>query len=319
MRILEVDSQILNAIQLCAEKHKLNFEENLTTETKAPALEMGSLLHKVMELYDGLAGNCFSLEAETWQELASTELLSDFSIKLSPSKEEIISFCISAGEIFASKMALSLDDAALVLYQCKEYFEYYRNDPWQTLAVEEIASKVLFENEVIQIVYTGKLDRLVQMGNVIAPMDHKSSSKRGETSSLSNQFIGYCFLLQTNNIIIDKIGFQKTLSQKERFQRIVLTIDDERIEEWKNNSIDSILSHLSLSIVDDTEARYYFNLLRERRNLKPLMNLTSCDKYSGCTYRSICEGSPEGRDWTKERDFVPGKKWDVGSILEVKE
>jgi hypothetical protein len=319
MKIIEIDSQILNAIQGCPTKHQYQFLENLQVENKAAALEKGSLLHKILELYDGLMGKCEDIESDTWSELRDTEIYARFTaIGAERKTEDIIQFCLDAGRFFASKSNLDTEVAESVIFQCKEYFEYYKNDPWMTLAVEEIASKVIFENEELKIVYTGKLDRLVQQGNIIAPMDHKSSDKRTETNSLSNQFIGYCALLNTNHIIIDKIGFQKTLAPKERFQRIILNVDEARINEWVNNTIDTVLNHLSLTVEDEMESLYYFKLLRNRRDLKPLMNLTHCDKYSGCTYRFICENNPEGRDWMKERDYIVGKSWDVGSILEAK-
>lgn len=328
MKIIEIDSQILNSIQNCAQKHDYQFLDNLSPEAKAAPLEKGSLLHSVLELYDGLMGNCFNLESETWRALDDVNF-GKFSEPIEkfvqspeenkPTKRDIIDFCLKAGQFFASKMEIDTETADNVLYQFGQYAEFYLHDPWMTLAVEEVGSKVLFENSELKIIYSGKIDRLVQQGNIIAPMDHKSSERRGDVSSMSNQFIGYCFLLSTNHIIIDKIGFQKTLKPAERFQRFILNIDDGRISEWRDNSINTILNHLSLTIENDLEALEYYGMLRMRKIQKrAMMNLTSCDKYSGCIYRNICESNPEGRDWIKERDYVIREKWDVGSILEAK-
>lgn len=316
-KIIEIDSQILNSIQNCALKHEFQFIQNLAPNAKAAPLEKGSLLHSVLELYDGLMGNCFNLESDTWQSLNDQEFLTEFTTKLAPSREDIVKFCLDSGNYLASKMEIDSETAANVLYQFKEYCEYYKNDPWSTLAVEEVGSRILFENSGLKIVYTGKIDRFVEQGSIRAPMDHKSSERRGDVSSMSNQFIGYCFLLNTNYIIIDKVGFQKTLAPKDRFQRFVLTIDDGRIAEWKLNSTLTILNHLALTVNDDMEALEYFRMYRNNKS-QALMNLTSCDKYSGCTYRNICESNPEGREWTKERDYVVRESWDVGSILEAK-
>jgi len=317
MKIIEIDSQILNSIQNCALKHEFQFIQNLAPGTKAAPLEKGSLLHSVLELYDGLTGNCFNLESDTWLALQGQEFYDEFIGKLARDRQDIINFCLTAGNFFASKMEIDSETAANVLFQFKEYCEYYKNDPWSTLAVEEVGSKVLFENSEIKIIYTGKIDRFVEQGNIRAPMDHKSSERRGDVSSMSNQFIGYCFLLGCNQIIIDKIGFQKTLKPSERFQRFVLTIDDGRIAEWADNTIQTILNHLALTTIDEDEAINYFKLSRAV-NQQSNMNLTSCDKYGGCIYRNICESNPEGREWTKERDYVVKESWDVGSILEAK-
>jgi len=317
MKIIEIDSQILNSIQNCALKHELQFEENLAPEKKAEPLEKGDLLHKMLELYDGLLGKCYNVSSDTWCALEGQGFLTDFEKLLSRDKQTIVSFCIEAGQYFASKMEIDTETAASVIYQFKEYSYFYNNDPWSTLAVEEVASKVLFENSELKIIYSGKIDRFVEQGSIRAPMDHKSSSRQGSVSTMSNQFIGYCFLLDTNHIIIDKIGFQKTLKPAERFQRFILNIDDGRINEWKENSINYILNHLCLSTANPEEAHYYFDTLRVRIK-QPLMNLTSCDKYSGCIYRNICESNPEGREWIKERDYIIREKWDVSAILEAK-
>lgn len=321
MKIIEVDSQILNSIQNCALKHDLQFIQNLSPESKAAPLEKGSLLHSVLELYDGLMGNCYDLESETWRAIQGQDFYGNFIGKLARERPEIIDFCLQSGNYLASKMQIDSETAANVLFQFKEYCEYYKNDPWSTLAVEEVGSRILFENSEIKIIYTGKIDRFVEQGSIRAPMDHKSSERRGDVSSMSNQFIGYCFLLNCNQIIIDKIGFQKTLKPSERFQRFVLTIDDGRIAEWKLNATRTILLHLAVITPDLSEASSYFEMYRAfdlGKVPQPLMNLTSCDKYGGCIYRNICESSPEGREWTKERDFVVRESWDVGSILEAK-
>lgn len=317
MKIIEIDSQILNSIQNCALKHHYQFEENLSPNQKAAPLEKGDLLHKVLELYDGILGKCANMDSDTWQAIINEEFVSKFSSKLEPTKQDIIDFCVLAGQFFASKMEIDSEVAANVLYQFKEYCYYYNNDPWSTLAVEEVGSRVLFENSELKIIYAVKIDRFVEQGSIRAPMDHKSSERRGDVSSMSNQFIGYCWAMNCNQIIIDKIGFQKTLKPSERFQRFVLTIDDGRIAEWVLNSTKTILNHLALTAEDETEAILYFTMLREL-NKTPIMNLTSCDKYSGCIYRNICESNPEGREWTKERDYIIRESWDVGSILEAK-
>jgi PD-(D/E)XK nuclease superfamily len=322
-KIIEIDSQILNSIQNCALKHQYQFEENLASESKAAPLEKGDLLHKVLELYDGIMGNCANISSDTWSLIINEDFTTEFTKKLAPTKRDIIDFCLRAGQFFAAKMQIDTETSNNVLFQFNAYCEYYTNDPWMTLAVEEVASRILFENEELKIVYTGKIDRFVEQGNIRAPMDHKSSERRGDVSSMSNQFIGYCFLLDCYNIIIDKIGFQKTLKPSERFQRFVLTIDDGRIDEWKDNSISTILLHLMTTSPDDIDALEYFRIYRSlnrlsEESMQSNMNLTSCDKYSGCTYRAICESNPEGREWIKERDFIVRTPWDVGQILEAK-
>jgi hypothetical protein len=122
---------------------------------------------------------------------------------------------------------------------------------------------------------------------------------RKEPSSLSNQFIGYCYALETDRIIVNKIGFQKSLPPKDRFQRYILNIDKARIAEWRENTLYWIQQYLSWR--DDD----YWP-----------MNLTSCDKYSGCIFKRICETDPESRDWKIQKDFTTVPRWDVAKSLE---
>ena len=302
--ILSFDSQNLNAIQSCARKAQLQFIENLQPQTKAPALEKGDLLHKIMEIADGLLGSCSNFESDTWLALREAQ----YPIPDDPRNifnldwKAKIDFAISAGSYFASKMEIDSETSSSVIHQVKEYYDFYRHDPWSTLVVEEVATKVIYEDDELQVLYSGKIDRVVEQGNVRAPMDHKSSERRQDPSSLSNQFIGYCWLLDCNYIIIDKIGFQKTLKPVERFQRYVLTIDEARIQEWLTNSIWWI--------------KHYWEESLKKNNFP--MNLTSCDKYGQCTYAPICESNPEGRAWKKELSFIVGPQWDVAKVLEEK-
>lgn len=311
--ILSFDSQNLNAIQSCARKAQLQFIENLQPQTKAPALEKGDLLHKIMEIADGLIGSCANLESETWQALMQAQMIP--KDLLGAERDEKVNFALEAGRFFSTKMEIDSETSSSVIFQVKEYFDFYKNDPWSTLVVEEVATRVLYEDEEIQVLYNGKIDRVVEQGNVRAPMDHKSSERRQDPSSLSNQFIGYCWLLGCNHIIIDKIGFQKTLKPIERFQRYILTIDDSRIEEWRLNSISFILLDHALRLEDIDAAVNFFKKAKKFKGQAELMNFTSCDKYGSCTYSSICESSPEGRAWKKERDFIIGEQWDVAKVL----
>lgn len=298
---LSVDSQILNGIQACSMKAKFQFIEHLQPQTKAVALEKGDLLHKCLEIYDGIRGRCVKLESDTWIEVQeSFGSVSDIEPIYNLSHKDVVKFACEAGRFFASKMDLNTELSSEVIYQFTEYCEHYEHDPWSTLAVEEIASKIMYEDDDLQIIYTGKIDRVVEQGRIRAPMDHKSSSQRSDPTTLSNQFIGYPWLLGMQQIIVDKVGFQKTLKRQERFQRYVLTIDALRQQEWVNNSIYWIKKFHQESILGG-----HFP-----------MNLTSCDKYGSCIYSKICEINPEGRNWKKESEFVVGQKWDPGKSLE---
>lgn len=292
MKILNVDSQILNMMQMCARKAQYSFLYNLSPHEKAEPLEKGDLMHKMLEIYYSLRKRDGpDLNSPIWQEL-------QVGAAISPC-EDAIEVGVNAGLYFASMMSIPSEVSQEVIDQFKAYCEYYAHDEWNPIAVEEVGSKVLYESDDLKIIYDFKIDLVAEKGRIIAPFDHKTGARRQEPSSLSNQFIGYCYGLETDTIIINKIGFQKTLKPAERFQRYILTIDKTRIDEWIKNSIYWTLQYEQY-LADD-----FFP-----------MNLTSCDKYSGCIFRRVCESDPDSRDWKIERDFTTVEKWDVAKTLE---
>jgi hypothetical protein len=294
---LSLDATILNTFQACARKCYYSFIQNIRSQSKAKALENGDLMHKMLEIYYTLQidGNTF-VDSPIFAELVSIGLLPPVD-KDTPAYKI---YSVKAGRYFASKMELELDDVEACIFQFQEYCEYFRHDKWQPLAVEEVASKLLYDSPDLRVVYNCKIDLVAQQGNIIAPFDHKTSKRREEPSSLSNQFIGYCYGLNMNHIVINKIGFQKTLSPKERFNRFILPISDARIEEWRLNTV-----FWCQKIKEAIETGFW------------PMNLTSCDKYSGCIFIPICESDPEARLYKIERDFEVGDSWDVGKGLEL--
>ena len=304
-RIFSFDSQILNTFSSCARKYQYTFIDNLRTPDKAEALEKGDLIHKGLEVYYSLQLDKPNFETEVWKELRGTGIFSNVQLvqneKLKFNHQNLQTLSVQVMQYFATKMDLPTDEVNEVIHHFREYTNYFQHDSWHPLAVEEVGSKALFEDEELKLIYNFKIDMVAEKGNIIAPWDHKTSKRRQDPSSLSNQFIGYCYGLGLNNIIINKIGFQKTLSPKERFNRFILTIDNERISEWVENTI-----YWATQAIRAIDSDYF-----------PL-NLTSCDKYSGCIYSRLCESDPESRLYKIERDFKVDRPWDVAGVLEEK-
>jgi len=300
MKTITLDSTILNTVSLCERRTHYQFIDAISPSIKGEALERGDLMHKMLEVYESLRCNLVDMNNATWKSLIESgfELNSD-----TPDPQEFHkNYAISAARYFATKMDLPPDEIEEVIFQFEEYIEYYKYDPWDTLALESVGSKVLFESEELKVLYTFKIDRLAKRDQIIAPWDYKTSKRRSETSSLSNQFIGYAWATDSNYVIVDKIGFQKSLKPSERFQRIFLSYDEERIAEWQLNAT-------KWAIV-------YARLLEGTDPLSNSMNLTSCDKFGGCIYRPICEKAPSAREWIISRDYVQGERWDPAKELE---
>ena len=294
-KIITLDSQILNTISLCERRAKYAFIDSIEPRERGESLERGLLLHHMLEINEGLRCDLVDLKSETWQKLQEIGIL----LGAEPFEE----FAIRAARLLATKMDISTTEIEEVIFQFEEYIKYYKDDPWETLAIESVGSKLLYEDMEYKILYTFKIDRLAKKDNLIVPWDYKTSKRRQITSSLSNQFIGYAWATGSNYVIVDKIGFQKTLAPNERFQRIFLSYDNERIEEWIKNSIFWALQ--------------YARLLKEPQT--STMNLTSCDKYGGCIFRPVCEKGASARSWIIERDYKVKEIWDPAKVLEEQE
>lgn len=290
-KVIHIDSSVLNTIQNCARKTEYSFIYNLQPHERDESLEKGDLMHKMLEPYYSMKlDNGPNPNSDTWQELV---LLAGIKPDGDP-----VQIGISAGLYFASKMSIPSQVSNEVIDQFQAYCEYYKHDSWHPLAVEDTGSKILYEDDDIRIHYNFKVDLIAERGHLQAPFDHKTGSRRQEPSSLSNQFIGYCYALETDTIVINKIGFQKTLKPAERFQRYILNVSKERIEEWIDNSI-----FWARQYVEFQEKEYY------------PMNLTSCDKYSGCIFKKVCESDPENRGWKLTRDYTTVEQWNVAKSL----
>ena len=298
MKTLNVDSQVINTIQLCARRTQYAFLESLTLPEKAEPLERGDLMHKMMEFYYGCKGHCLNKGGEVIQKYA--ELTSN---GLLPTEhQEIVNWTLAIGESFGAGLQLPLDEVEQCLYQFKEYAAYYEHDSWNPISVEAVGSEILYQDDDYRFIYSVKIDLIAEQGNMRAPWDHKTSKKRTPPVSLSNQFMGYCWALGTNNIIVNKIGFQKTLKPAERFERHILEYTKAQIEEWRWNTI-----------------KWCFKLMEHIEKNEWDQNFTSCDKYSGCIYAKLCESDPQIRDLVKVREYKVTDEWDVAKILKSKE
>jgi len=196
----------------------------------------------------------------------------------------------------ALKSDLEIPDSEEVVKTLTQYALYRMEDSLMPIAVEQPFSYILYEDDEIVILHEGIVD-LVAADKMIkmAVVDHKSSSRNAYISSMSNQFKGYALAFQTPNIIVNKIGFQKTLPPDQKFVRSLLSYSDSVIEEWKQKAIRKMKRYAS--IIHDPM-------------LMDEANETSCDKYSGCIYRSVCEQPPSIREHLLLTNFRVRGPWD---------
>lgn len=284
------DSQILNSVQLCAYKTELTFGKNLQPIQKAEPMEEGDLLHKMFEFYNSkLKENPAIVYEDSWENLVkeATELGGRYSVELSLNAAEVDS----------------------VIYQFTEYTKFTRMDGVKVLEVEKPFIIELYQDDQLGIYYTGKIDRYTETPNFgLVPRDYKKAAQNRRPSSLSNQFTGYAFATWPKDanihyVIVDKVGFQKTLPPEERFRSYPLAYTMDMIDDWKENSI--------------WWGKQYAYFLETGTWPK---NRTSCDKYGGCIFEDICaSATEEARLHKLNTEFIVGEKWDPTKVLRKKE
>lgn len=282
-RIIVVDSQKLNGMQECMRKFKYSFATHLEPVSKPDYFERGDLQHKMLQVY-------YNMRKHRLRWTVNNKTHAD-----------IVQACVIAGRHHALKMQIDMDEVETGIKTFMQYAGHFADDGWNDIkAVEQVGSRILYEDDELIILYEVKIDLIIGIPGIpILPVDHKSGSQRREPSDLSNQFMGYCWFLGVNNIMINKIGFQKTLPPKDKFQRYLLSYTSNRLLEWQAEAAWWIKQ--GLDFMD--------------RGVWP-RNLTSCDKYSGCIYKNVCAADPIVRESKLLQLFeTRTKSWDVGQDL----
>lgn len=301
-KIIAADSQVLNSVQYCMRATQYTHEQSLKSIITPDYIEKGDLIHRMLEVYYNL---------RKYRTRWSSNTLFPRTTQAPVTHADVVDICVRVGRFCINRMNLPIDDAEIVIETFRSYCTYRVDDQWdRILAVEQIGSFILFENEEYKILYQVKIDLVIELSNMpICGVDHKSTSRHqsdvigpdGSTfppEALSNQFMGYCCALGTNNFIKNEIGLQKTLKPSEKYIRKLMSYTNDNLEEWK------------------AEAAWW--LIRAERDsaigVYP-RNLTSCDKFGGCAYRAVCKSDRSLRPLKLATMFEKKDKWDVGVAL----
>lgn len=267
MRNIIIDSQFLDGVQFCEQKYTYTFVNHLQTVRKSKKMEMGSLLHDFLEVY--------------YKNL--NEKGHDESLKLS----------LAEYDNFVQNFELTGMDCEIVKNTFEENVDFWKQQPLTVKSVEVPLTKLLYEDDELRIAYVSKMDLVVDGVNFDnMPIDHKSEHMKSNPNPMNNQFIGYAWASESNRILINKIGFQKTLKPIDKYRRIPLYYTDSQIEEWKEQTVFWVKKMLEL--IDGR---------------RPEMNRTSCDKWGGCTYLDVCKLSPDNRQDFLNNSFKVGEEW----------
>jgi len=299
---INVDSTVLNTMDLCPERWRLEYYENWRPQRKALALERGILMHQMLEHFyrqrmpkeiDGKPTGGGGRNRPTDMPMLVEE-------------------CIMIGRVAASNSA-HIDSTELQedIRVFKEYFQRWQYDGWEILQVERPFSKILFESEKLIIFYDGIIDLVVRdpkMG--VCVVDNKTESRESTPFVLSNQFQGYEWASGGLPLIINKIGYQQTPKMENegtgperkkvdnRFRRLVHQSGEEAIREWREDAIRLIIESIG-----------WRKQIEEGKRLRK--NRTSCDKWSGCIFQKVCKEPADVREHKLTVSFFKDKPWDV--------
>src|SRR6266702_1253038 len=225
--IIVLDSQRLSMIQTCAAKYDMVFNKNYIPMTKALPLDRGSSIHIMLEYYYTLRKY-----KSRWG------ITSSNNPRRAHNVFDIVKICIRIYEHFAIKMDLPIEEVDNMIRVFTEYVEYYQNEPHETLAVEQVGSKIMYECGEWMLIYETKIDWITSLAHIpVIPWDHKTYSRRGPTSPLADQFIGYCWMLNVCNIGINKIGLQTTVPPEDKFLRPIMSYPQRVIDAWVENVV----------------------------------------------------------------------------------
>ena len=289
--IIVVDSQKLSMIQNCACKYDYVFNKNLVPIEQAFAIERGSLIHHMLETYHIL------LKYKSRWSLSTPE-----NPKAAWTLRDVIKCCIRVGEYAALRMSIQIEEVEEAVNTFVEYINFWHDkDKYEILAVERVGSKILYEDEELVIIYETKIDLITRSpGLDILPWDTKTYSRRSPINTLDNQFIGYCWMLDTRNIIVNKVGFQKTLPPDKKYYREMLSYPKQVIDSWAVNAVWWIRHLLAL----------------QNSNEWP-QNFTSCVKFNkDCQFMEVCKQPQELRGWKAAQLFnISEETWDIGAKL----
>lgn len=270
-------SSSLNSVQNCPQRYDYEINKQLCLPNKGQALEKGDLFHIFLEnYYKGLLINNTDLQ------------YLDKKIPL----HEIVNQAILRVREKSVTLHLESVDTEEVIQFAREYASFYANDGWTPVAVEEKFSVVVYEDDNFRIVTTGKVDLVANTvaQNINLVVDHKTGKRNVQPSKLSTQFQLYALALNYSNVMVNKINWVKDPSN--RFHRYLLSYDKSIIEEFRNDLI-----YWAFEVIKHSESNYYPR------------NRTSCDKYSGCPYKLLCESIPDARELKIDQFYVKNENY----------
>ena len=281
------DSTSIGWLKTCPRKYQLKMLDNWTTKASAAPLEFGIMYHSALESYDKARAK--GLSHEEAQGLAVKEALIK-SKTFAPIDRK-------TGNLDSKRNRETLIRAIVW------YLEHFKDDPAKTIILDngQPAVELSFRMEIgvpspdgENYVLCGHLDRLVEMGDQVYVMDHKTTS-----GTISNYY--YQQYSPNNQMSLYTLGSQVVLPKKAagviinacqlavgfaRFHRGIVNRTQGQLEEWLKD-----LEHWIKKAEAFAACGYW------------PMNDTACMLYGGCEFQGVCSNDPSMRETLLKSDF----------------
>ena len=290
------DATLLSSLMSCARltnfRHNLNY---VAKDGKSNSLECGSLCHVILEHYNkGLLAGKARKDAINDGFVAGLEYRTGYK----PANKFVLDVTEKGMQNTPDENEKKPDRIGYnyVIKTMEEFFDYYKNDSHSVVAVEEVRSKLIYEDDEMRVLWKAKFDLIFDTTQFIMSKDYKTMKQRRDTLSMSNQFMGHCFILGTRNVMVDKIGFQTTLKPEEKFTKAIISYSADRLAEWVND----VIPYYARMYIAYSEAASW------------PANFTHCEnKYGICPMLRVCESDRSLRDDELKMNFMVGPTWEI--------
>lgn len=294
-----LDASMFTSYQACA--RLFNFVYNMQLidiDGKSNSLEAGSIAHAILEIFYTNLINGFSRSLAIAAGMTAGEEY--YHGCLDCKRESCTKHKKSDPYLGCKNVPLESDKYEVgynwIVKTMEEYFAHTISDPFRPLESESVKGKVLYEDDEIRILWKAKIDVVIDNG-LPKPisMDHKTRKIDRKMGDINNQFMGQCLVMESNNVIINKIGWQKSLKPAEKFIRETKSYTYDVLNEWRNEYLPSGVYRFINSIDLD--------------RWEP--NNTSCEtKYGFCDFYEVCRLDRGLREGKLKELFKVGPKWD---------
>lgn len=273
---LILDATLLGLSASCGEKY--NLKQNLLIHPRKTAepLERGDLTHTFFEEYYN-------------------------NIKKGLDFDSNIERCvIKCRNKYTEYETVEIEQCEYIIACCVENANFYRFDRWEPLEVEVPFLKSVHEDDKYVYALSGKIDLIANTQTLKrVPIDHKSYERWFEPQRRDFQFLIYSIVMWSMNLIVNRIGLQKTVAANEKHRRVILNYSESLLK----NELETIIWWMK------NHAWMVENNTYPRNN-------TSCDKYGGCEYRKVCDAeSEQDMQFVIDSQYKRGEPWDVTAVL----